>query len=62
MKKRSDPDKNAKMYFFAAAFISFILANYLWFTGNKQQGIYVGIWVPSICAAGTLFLTGRRNG
>lgn len=50
-----------KLLFFAAAFISFLLANYLWFTGNKQQGIFVGIWVPSICSAGALLLARGRD-
>ncbi|WP_309022912.1 hypothetical protein [Pelagicoccus sp. SDUM812002] len=50
-----------KLLFFAAAFLSFLLANYLWFTGNREQGIFVGIWVPSICSAGALLLARGRN-
>jgi len=53
--------KRAKLFFFAAAFLSFLLANYLWFTGNREQGIFVGLWVPSICSAGALFLMGGRH-
>ncbi len=30
------------------AFISFLLSVSLWFSGNKLEGIFVGIWVPSI--------------
>jgi len=30
------------------AFFSFLLSVSLWFTGNKLEGIFVGIWVPSI--------------
>jgi len=30
------------------AFISFLMSVTLWFTGNKLEGIFVGIWVPSI--------------
>lgn len=30
------------------AFISFIFSVTLWFTGNELEGIFVGIWVPSI--------------
>ena len=33
------------------AFISFLYSVSLWFTGNKLEGIFVGIWVPSILAA-----------
>ena len=29
-------------------FISFLYSVTLWFTGNKLEGIFVGIWVPSI--------------
>ena len=32
------------------AFVSFLYAVTLWFTGNKLEGIFVGIWVPSILA------------
>ena len=30
------------------AFVSFILSVSLWFTGHHDQGIFVGLWVPSI--------------
>ncbi len=30
------------------AFLSFLISVTLWFTGNKLEGIFVGIWVPSI--------------
>jgi hypothetical protein len=36
----------------AAAFISFLFSVYLWFNGQQQEGLHVGIWVPSILAAG----------
>ena len=35
-----------------SAFISFLLSVYLWFNGQQHEGLYVGIWVPSILAAG----------
>ena len=35
-----------------AEFISFLFSVYLWFNGQQQEGLYVGIWVPSILAAG----------
>jgi hypothetical protein len=37
------------------AFISFLLSVSLWFTGRKEEGQFVGIWVPSILAAGIYF-------
>jgi hypothetical protein len=36
------------------AFVSFVLSVSLWFTGNHDQGIFVGLWVPSILALGSL--------
>ena len=33
------------------SFLSFLYSVSLWFTGNKLEGIFVGIWVPSILAA-----------
>ena len=36
------------------AFVSFVLSVSLWFTGHHDQGIFVGLWVPSILALGSL--------
>lgn len=36
------------------AFVSFVLSVSLWFTGHHDQGIFVGLWVPSILALGAL--------
>ena len=33
------------------AFFSFLYSVSLWFSGQKLEGIFVGIWVPSILAA-----------
>ncbi len=41
--------------FLAAAFLSFCLSIVLWFTDNRQEGLFVGLWVPSILAAGTFW-------
>ena len=30
------------------AFVSFLYSVSLWFSGQKLEGIFVGIWVPSI--------------
>ena len=31
-----------------AAFLSLIFSEILWFSGEKETGIFIGIWVPSI--------------
>jgi hypothetical protein len=33
-----------------AAFLSLIFSEILWFKGEKEAGIFIGIWVPSILA------------
>ncbi|HZT06936.1 MAG TPA: hypothetical protein VFC51_07880 [Chloroflexota bacterium] len=37
-----------------AAFVSFVLSVLLWFSGHRQEGIFVGLWVPSILALGAV--------
>ena len=37
-----------KYYPVILAFISFLYSVSLWFGGDKLEGIFVGIWVPSI--------------
>jgi hypothetical protein len=51
----------ARTTYVAGAGISFLLSVYLWFTGSKEQGLYVGLWVPSILSFGTLMLGGRNE-
>jgi len=35
-------------YFLFAAFASFVASVSLWFLVNRDYGVYVGLWVPSI--------------
>lgn len=39
-----------------AAFASFLLSVTLWFTGSREQGVFVGLWVPSILSFGAVAL------
>ena len=43
-----------------AAAVSFALSVSLWFTGHHQQGIFVGLWVPSILSLGAFVVPGRQ--
>lgn len=52
----------AKLGFVVAAGASFVFSVSLWFTGSKQEGVFVGLWVPSILSFGTLILGSRSNG
>ena len=45
-----------KGLFLLAAAISFLLSIYLWFGEDKDQGLFVGLWVPSILSLGNLLL------
>ena len=47
--------------FLAAALGSFLLSVGLWFAGERQQGLFVGLWVPSILAAGAFWLVAVRG-
>jgi hypothetical protein len=51
----------SKLLFFAAAGISFLLSIWLWFSGDRERGLFVGLWVPSILSAGGLLLAGGRR-
>jgi hypothetical protein len=42
----------SKWSILVAAGMSFLLSVALWFGGSKEQGIFVGLWVPSILAFG----------
>jgi len=44
-----------------AAGLSFLLSVYLWFSGDKESGLFVGIWVPSILSFGALMHSGRGS-
>lgn len=48
--------KKSDAMILGSAFLSFLLSIGLWFgflgTADKQAGIFVGIWVPSILAVG----------
>ena len=37
-----------KYYPVVLAFLSFLFSVSLWFSGMKDEGLFVGIWVPSI--------------
>ena len=42
------------------SFLSFLYSVGLWFSGHKLEGIFVGIWVPSILAF-AICIRHRRN-
>ena len=42
------------------SFLSFLYSVSLWFSGHQLEGIFVGIWVPSILAL-SICIRQRRN-
>ena len=44
------PARLSLTLFLVAAFISFCFSVFLWFFINKDYGVFVGLWVPSILA------------
>ena len=53
-------EQKAKAIFGLAAFLSFLVSVYLWFLVDKEAGLFVGLWVPSILSLGALMLSGGR--
>ena len=47
--------------FLIAAGASFLLSIALWFTDNRDEGVFVGLWVPSILAAGAFWIAAVRS-
>jgi hypothetical protein len=50
------PEIRARSLVLLAAFVSFVIAVILWFGGQHDQGIFVGVWVPSILSLGAVVL------
>ena len=50
-----------KLYYpVVLSFLSFLYSVGLWFSGHQLEGIFVGIWVPSILAF-AICIRQRRN-
>lgn len=51
----------ARLLILLAALLSFFASVALFFLDDKLNGIFVGLWVPSILALGALILPPRRG-
>ena len=51
----------ADIFIFLGAGIAFVLGVYLFFTGDREQGIFVATWVPAVLAFGIYFKLMRRK-
>lgn len=52
----------ADIFILVAVAIAFCLGVYLFFTGDREQGIFAATWVPAILAFGIYFKLMRRKG
>jgi hypothetical protein len=52
------PDTTARGLILLATFISFVLSVVLWFGGDREEAVFVGLWVPSILSLGAILLRG----
>jgi len=53
--------ERARALILAAAFLSFLASVALYFFDEREHGIFVGLWVPSILALGVLILPPREG-
>ncbi len=51
-----DRHRMGVLLFLIAAGASFLLSIGLWFAGSRDEGVFVGLWVPSILAAGGFWM------
>ncbi len=49
--------RRIKSMFLLAGLLSLVLSVTLWFSGYREEGLFVGLWVPAVHSLGTLVLT-----
>lgn len=56
--------KKSDYFILGSALFSMLLSIYLWFTVDKETGLFVGLWVPSLLGFGVYIKSvyGGRNG
>jgi hypothetical protein len=47
--------RTSDTFILLAVVISFVLSGYLWFSGQREEGLFTALWVPSILAFGIYF-------
>lgn len=59
--KRISAFHKLKLVFLLAALFSFVLSVTLWFFVDRELGVFVGLWVPSLLGLGVLVLVGEDD-
>lgn len=57
--KLAKATSRARVLVVIGAFLSFLFSVSLWFWGMREEGVFVGLWVPSILSLGNLLLSPR---
>ena len=52
--------KQSDVFILLAVAISFALSGYLWFSGQREEGLFTALWVPSILCFGIYFKPGHE--
>ena len=47
--------QKSDVFILHAVSISFALSAFLWFTGQRDEGVFTALWVPSILCFGIYF-------
>jgi len=50
----------SKTLLYIATAVALILSIYLWFNGQREEGVFVGIWVPSILSLGAYIEASKK--
>ena len=57
--------KTSDVCILVAVMVAFGVSGFLWFTGQKEDGLFTAVWVPSILCFGMYFkllaIKGRGN-
>lgn len=59
--KTEAASRKARVLILIAAFVSFVFSVSLFFFSDEQQGIFVGLWVPSILSLGVFIAPAKRS-
>jgi hypothetical protein len=51
---RNKPLHVSRRFFIAAAALAFLGSVYCWFVVDRDVGLFIGLWVPSILGLGNL--------
>jgi hypothetical protein len=47
--------QKSDIFILLAVAISFALSGFLWFSGQREEGVFTAMWVPSILCFGIYF-------